>query len=79
MLDIKVLVQKRNRLRRGAVYAWILLAASFAVGFTDSLVERIASKPDYYQVVMSEVGRGHFSSTGTTTICLALVFQSCER
>jgi hypothetical protein len=66
--DISLLARKRGRLKRAAVYAVVVLISSLAIGFNDSAVERIAPKPDYYRVVMSEVGRGHFESTGTTTI-----------
>lgn len=67
-MDTHALQQQRNRLRRGAVYALLLIWVAGGFGFIDSWTEAITPKPDYYNVLFEELARQHFLTTGTTTL-----------
>ncbi len=64
----KRLQRKRARLKRGALYALVVIVTGCVFGFVDRLTRRIVPKPDYYKLLFTELARQNYLQTGTPTI-----------
>jgi hypothetical protein len=62
------LQQQRNWLVGVAATAILSLAVSLAVAFVDPWTEAFAGRPDYYRILLDEMARQHYFTTGTVTI-----------
>ena len=71
-VDPRTLQRRRNRLLRGTVCAFALTLTALGVGFipslTETVTEAVAPKPDYHEILVTELARQHFLATNTPTI-----------
>jgi hypothetical protein len=60
--------RKRGRLKRESVCALVVVLAGCGFGFVDSLTQRIVPRPDYHNLLFTELARQTTLQTGTPTI-----------
>lgn len=67
-METRATERRRNRLLRAAAYSTALVVAASAVGFVDSLTERVAPEPNLHRILFDELAYQHFTLTTTTTV-----------
>jgi hypothetical protein len=67
-METRAIERRRNRLLRTAAYSTALVVAVSAVGFVDSLTERVAPEPSLHRILFDELAYQHFTLTTTATV-----------